>query len=247
MNRNDRDIAGLWSRHPTHRRRLDKSVEIIKESFKHCNRPFVAFSAGKDSTVLADLVLDANPKVPLRFLSSGETRLIHDVDKVIEYFVARGADVQEINMDRVFADGWEGATWDEQRKAGRRDMELLNDGYDAVFMGLRAEESRNRQISLMNLRTEGLPPYCYKYKEMRNKMMRICPLAEWKHEDVAAYLYARELPVLEWYEDYGIKSRTTARLTGDAVRQNVLVWLKRKDLTAYTKLVERFPEFGLYI
>lgn len=247
MKHEDVEIAELWSRHPTHWRRLDKAANIIKDSLKFCSRPYVAFSTGKDSTVLADFVIGINPTVPLRFLSSGETRLIHDVDKIIRHFEDRGADVQEINIDRVFSDEWKGATWEEQRKAGRKDMELLNEGYDAVFMGLRAEESRKRKISLMSLRTEGMPPYCYRYKNIRGGMLRICPLAEWKTEDVAAYIHQNQLTTLDWYGEYGIESRTTARLTGDAVRENVLVWLKRSDPGAYAVLVKRFPEFRLFI
>jgi sulfate adenylyltransferase subunit 2 len=246
MMKKDREIAEIWSRHPTHKRRLEKAIMIIRESLELCEKPYVAFSCGKDSSVLADLVFDIDPTVPLRFLSSGETRLLHDVDKVIDYFRVRGADVQEINIDRVFSEGWSDSSWEAQRKAGNRDMELLNIGYDAVFMGLRAQESRRRQISLMAQRTEGLPPYCYRYKHIRNGMLRICPLAEWKTEDVAAYLHQKQIPVLDWYEEHGLAARTTARLTGDAVRQNVMVWIKRNNPDGYHRLVERFPELKLF-
>lgn len=244
-------MYALQGRSGRHVRVLNEAREIIAAALTHMERPYVAFSCGKDSSVLAHLVLQVDPSVPLRFLSSGETRLVHNVDLVLDYFRDLGAEIQEINIDRVFTDEWREASWDEQRKAGKGDLEQLNaGGWDGIFMGLRAQESGRRKRTLWGAQTPGLPPFCYQYiAGKRLNMIRCCPLARWITEDVGAYLLANGLPWLDWYDhhEYGFEGRTTARLTGDAVRQNALVWLKLHQPDNFNRLAERFPEFSLYV
>lgn len=243
------EVCRLHARDRHYLARLEESRRIIREALKHMNRPYVAFSCGKDSSTLAHLVLEERPDVPLRFLSSGETRIVHNVDEVISWFRARGAVVEEILIDRVWSEEWKDATWDEERKAGRGDLDKLNvGGYDGMFMGLRAQESARRRRSLFHSQTEGLPPFCYRYKTgVRGGMIRCCPLARWQVEDVGAYLLTHGIPILRQYELHGLETRTTARLTGDAVRQNILSDVKRDNPEGWRRLVKRFPEFSHFV
>ena len=247
----DREAYRLHAKLPIYQRHIDQAKEIIGGVLRHVKSPYVAFSCGKDSSVLAHLVLSIHPGTPLRFLSSGETRLVHNVDDVLAYFKKLGGVIQEINVDRVFSEEWKDATWTEQRKAGNKDMELLNDQeYDCIFMGLRAGESRNRKISLYNCQDKDLPPFCHRYVTgKRRDMIRCCPLAQWSTEDVGAYILQHDIPFLDWYalHERGFKERTTARLTGDAVRQNALFWLKKYKPDNFYKLANRFPEFRMYV
>lgn len=239
----------LHAKLPIYERRKAEAQRIIRGALEHMQRPYIAFSCGKDSSVLAHMVLQIDRSIPLRFLSSGETRLVHNVDEVLSFFRDLGAEIQEINIDRVFTDEWINATWTEQRKAGRHDLELLNDrSFDGMFMGLRAEESRARKISLYQNQTIGLPPFCYRYiSGKRESMFRCCPLARWTTKDVGAYIVEHGLPYLDWYDYQGFEGRTTARLTGDAVRQNALFWLKKTKPENFMVLAQRFPEFRLYV
>jgi len=235
-----------------YKQRLLESQEIIRDALKFMSSPYVAFSCGKDSSVLAHLVLQQRPDVPLRFLSSGETRIIHNVDEIMDWFRSNmGADVQELLIDRVFSEEWQDATWTEQRKAGRGDLALLNEGdYDGVFMGLRAQESRNRKMSLYMHQQQDLPPFCYRYKDTNKALsgfIRCCPLAKWTVEDIGAYLVSHGIPFLRQYHNRGLESRTTARLTGDAVRQYVLSDIKRDNPEGWRRLLKRFPEFGAFV
>lgn len=245
----DVEVYRLHSKLPIYRRRVGEAKEIIQGVMQYAKNPYVAFSCGKDSTVLAHLILQFAPSAPLRFLSSGETRLVHNVDDILGFFRVAGADVQEINIDRVFSDQWKAATWDEQRKAGRHDMEFLNDCvYDGIFMGLRIEESRQRKISLAKNQTGDLPRFCYRYKTgNRQGMIRCCPLASWTTKDIGAYIIEHGLPYLDWYDHQGFEGRTTARLTGDAVRQYTLTWLKKHKPDSWNILSKRFPEFRFYV
>lgn len=241
----DIDKYLIYSRSRTFQRQVEKAKKIISESLKLIKYPYVAFSCGKDSSALAFLVMQENPRIPLRFLSSGETRIIHNVDEVMDWFRARGATIEEILIDRVFSEEWKGATWTEQRKAGRRDLASLNEGdWDGVFMGLRMQESKHRKISLLKCQTPEWPRFCFRYKKGQ---ARVCPLATWKIEDVAAFLIIHNIPVLQKYKDHGFEARTTARLTGDAVRQNALIEIKHKNPEGWERLVERFPEFSCFV
>ncbi len=78
-------------------------------------------------------------------------------------------------------------------------------------------------------------------------MIRICPLARWQVEDVGAYLLTHDIPFLRHYHHRGFEARTTARLTGDAVRQNILSDIKRDDPQAWNRLVARFPELRAFV
>lgn len=236
----------------SYQKKLSESRQIIREYLEIVEHPYIAFSCGKDSAVLAHLVLSQDDAVPLRFLSSGETRIIHDVDTVINWFQDHmGAEVQEILIDRVFTAEWKDASWTEQRKAGRGDLERLSEGHwDGIFMGLRAEESKLREMSLYGHQTDGLPRFCYRYKtsnKARAGITRCCPLARWTVDDIGAYLVNHNIPVLRQYHNRGLGSRTTARVTGDAVRQYVLSDIKRDNPEGWRKLVRRFPEFRAFV
>jgi 3'-phosphoadenosine 5'-phosphosulfate sulfotransferase (PAPS reductase)/FAD synthetase len=245
-----RPMAGLLrERYRAHARsrgfraRLAATEAAIAAALGLMRAPYVAWSGGKDSSVLAHLVRAQRPGVPLRLLTSGETRVLHDVDTMCAWFRAQGATVEEWLIDRVFAPEWATADWTTQRRAGRGDLDRLNDGHDGVFLGLRAEESGRRARSLAMHRDPALPPWCHRYRTgPRAGMVRACPLARWTVDDVGAYLALHDIPVFARYHDEGLAARTTARLTGDAVRQNVLVHLRQHHLAGYRRLVRRFPE-----
>lgn len=242
----DKKTCLLWSKMPQYQEKLSITIENVSEMLKVSKNPYIAFSCGKDSCVLASIVLSINPSIKCRFISSGETRIVHNIDEVMNFFRRRyAADIEEINIDRVFSKEWETASFDEQRKAGRKDIQNIdNRGYDGVFMGLRKEESRGRKISLSFHKSDILPKNMYKYES--REFYRMCPLSDWITEDIGAYLETNHIQTLHWYETYGFDSRTTARITGDAVRQNVLFYIHKNNLEGYQKLILRFPELRIY-
>lgn len=228
---------------PAYRRRLDAAVACIAHGLTLCRDPYVAFSAGKDSSVMLHLVRAQRPEIPARLLTSGETRCLHaNLDDVLAWWRARGAHIEEICADRVFAEGWTGASFHAQRMAGRGDLRRLLPGdHDAVFLGLRAEESGRRRIALSR-RFPGTRHATRTITVPGRRMLRIAPLADWTVDDVAAYVTVHQLPMLTAYEREGFAARTTARLTGDAVREGALILLRDRDPAAYNHLLARFPE-----
>lgn len=241
------EVCSLWATMPQYKKREKETAENIKEMLSVVKNPYIAFSCGKDSSVLADMILRINPRIPLRFISSGETRILHNVDDVLNHFEKKyNAKIEEINFDRVWSEEWENATFDEQRKAGRKDIQSIDNAlYDGVFMGLRIDESRARSISLKKCRTDGTPKFTYKYNN--KNFYRLCPLALWKTEDIGAYITKNSIPVLNWYREFGFESRTTARLTGDSLRQSTLFYIKATNPAGYAKLIRRFPELSVLV
>lgn len=225
-------------------KRLEEAKRLIQIALSIAQRPYISFSCGKDSSVLADMVLEFAPDIPMRFLSSGETRLLHNIDEILMWFrEKKGAKITEIHINRVFSPEWINKSWNESRKAGVGDLEHLHkeENFDLAFIGLRAEESPNRRMSLMKCRTEGLPQFIYRMKDGR---IRCCPLAQWKTADVGAYLISRGIPFLENYHEEGLQARTTARLTGTAVRMGTLRRLKEQHIEHYNAIITRWPELS---
>lgn len=226
-----------------YRERVAEARVLIRDALTISRSPYVSFSCGKDSTSMADLVLGIAPDVPLVFLSSGETRLLHNVDDVLTYFRNRGATINEINIDRVFSDAWRESTWHESRKAGVGDLQRMAEGHDCSFIGLRAEESKRRRFSLYYHRTDGLPRFLYRMADGR---LRACPMARWRTADIHAHIVTRDLPLLDAYREEGIKTRTTARLTGTAVRMGALARLREHHRDRYNALIARWPELAAW-
>lgn len=245
MNELDQKTCMLWAKMPQFARLIKWTEDNVRASLSVVARPYIAFSCGKDSSVLADIVLSVNPKIPLRFVSRGETRILYkNVDEVLQYFRDKySAHIEEIMFDRIFSNGWEYSSFHEQCKAGKNDTRKLeSSAYDGVFMGLRKAESRGREISLTKCYTHGLPAYMYRY-DGRN-YYRICPLANWDTKDVGAYIQKNGLPTLDWYEKQGIKSRTASRISEAGIACNMLYWLKVDNPSGYYQLLKRFPELA---
>lgn len=72
-------------------------------------------------------------------------------------------------------------------------------------------------------------------------------LADWTTFELEVYVQAKGLRLLDVYEQHGLAQRTTARLTGDAVRQNTLFWIKRTKPENWSKLVQLLPELKMYV
>lgn len=240
------DRAGYLAhaRLPSFAALVERARQTIGGMLAKCQSPYVSFSAGKDSSVLLALVTEQKPAVEARLLTSGETRLLHhDLDSILTWWreSVPALTLTEINIDRVFSDGWTDADWQTQRKAGRGDIVryLTGGTYDGFFMGLRDEESNARRFA--NKRGV-IRRYSQARRDGTAGMFVCCPLALWRTADIGAFIVSRGLPYLAEYDRVGFEGRTTARLTGDAMRQNGLQAIRLRDPDGYNRLIQRFPE-----
>jgi 3'-phosphoadenosine 5'-phosphosulfate sulfotransferase (PAPS reductase)/FAD synthetase len=70
MRSEDRERFLLWSRLGLHRRRVARAEAIVREALERMKNPYVAWSTGKDSTVVLDLVRRFKPDVPVVYLDA---------------------------------------------------------------------------------------------------------------------------------------------------------------------------------
>ena len=236
------------SRSLAYQRRVIGSLDIIKMMLSVSDRPYVAFSIGKDSAVLLHLVTSLCPIISVRTLTAGETRILHsNWDDVLAWWLRERPlmDYQEICIDRVFSDHWQAASWADQRAVSRKDLrnEMPASGdFDGVFLGLTDEESNKRRMA----NKKGLiRQYSVNRTDNCAGMLCCCPLAYWTIADIAAYVVAHEIPMLSEYKN-GFESRTTARITQHTLRFGGLQTLRLRDPDNFNKIISRFPELGEY-
>lgn len=233
---------------PIFKRRMERALGCIAEALTLCRSPFISYSAGKDSTVMLWLCLQVEPRLPVRILTGGETRLLHPgLDMVLTWWRERfeNIDLIEINIDHVFADGWESASFVEQHRTFKdgwnRYLHTAGE-WDGVFIGLRAEESGMRKWRTSQ-RVNGTDKAIYRYRSgPRAGSYRICPIDNWTVNDVGALIALYDLPLLDTYLDGGLDRRTHYRIGWCSLLYGQLDELRIEHPEQFRAIIERFPE-----
>jgi len=183
----DRLVVGdmAWSRTLVHRRRVERAERALEE-FAAEGPAYVGVSWGKDSVVVADLARRIAPHLPLvwvmvRPICNPDCELVER-----EYVLSAGQPYKRITTWAT----WGGADWHATGtlEAGIRQAE--DEFGHRHISGVRAQESSARALRM------------YRWGESTE---RTCaPIGFWQHEDVFAYLVARDLPIHPAYaQTYG--------------------------------------------
>lgn len=215
--------AGL----PDHKALISKTKKFVKWALGQVKKPYLACSFGKDSSVMLHLVLEYAPEIPVRFATHPETNLLDDYERVINWWKEQ----HNINFVDVFCDGGFVKVKHHQRKM------LDNGDWDSFFLGIRAEESKGRRISL---KMHG------DFHNLANGRTKICPLAWWKEKDVAAYIFANKLPLLDKYAFEGVEARTTSGIARTHLHET-MVSLRNRDLQRFNELIKLYPDAAYFI
>lgn len=238
-----------WSRTEEHKKRVAKSRDAILRMHSDYPDAYVSWSAGKDSTALAHLVMSTVGTV--RSLSIKD-----DLDfPGEEEYLLRYATEWDIELDLVRIEGLQ--QWAQGNlsycKLGQdihsRSSGLSRPFYDAIaeydrrygskakYLGLRTEESKWRRDNRVR---RGLT-----YTKVSGEV--ICqPLADWKGIDVYAYLFSRGIEVLPLYQCVRLhKSAFDVRkawwLPGSAATRGQGVWLRTYFPSLWRRLNEVIP------
>ena len=199
----------------------NRTAGFIKWALTKVDNPYVACSFGKDSAVMLHLVLQEMPQVPVIFVRRIETDLVDNYAEVI-------SDWGEINLRQLTVAGW------LETGSTKRTVSTATSGleYDSYFVGLRKEESAARRITLSKTG---------KFYKMKEGKYRICPMAEWTTNDIAAYCIANKIPTLSKYKNEGFEARTTSGIPRKFAFESMQS-LKNRDIESYNKLLKILPD-----
>jgi 3'-phosphoadenosine 5'-phosphosulfate sulfotransferase (PAPS reductase)/FAD synthetase len=218
----DQKTALLYSKMPEHKFLISKTIAFIKWALLRVENPYLACSFGKDSSVMLHLVFNQYPNIPVKFLGKKETDLIDDYSGIVDWWKKRN-----VLIERITYLGWlEGGT----KKGIAKNMKA--DDHDSFFVGIRKDESVARRITL---KKDG------KFFKMKDGKIRIAPMDDWTTKDIAAYMISNNLPVLNAYKREGFEARTTSNIPSKYPHE-AIARLKDADITAYNKLIQKFPD-----
>jgi sulfate adenylyltransferase subunit 2 len=224
----DQKAGLIYATMPEYKYRVKGTNWFIQKALTEVKNPYLACSFGKDSTVMLHLVLLQFPEIPIRFATHPETEILDNYREVIDWWKEKF----DINLTEVFCDGELVKVKHHQRKM------LGNVEADAFFVGLRADESVARRMSL---RKYG------KFHQLKSSgVIRIAPLADWTERDIAAYIYSNDLPLLSAYGFHGVDTRTSAGIPRSCIDIS-LNNLKLRDIGRFNRLCELYPDARYYV
>ena len=219
-----------------------RAQEILEEWLGYCERPYVSFSGGKDSTVLAHLVRSIDPNIPLLYVAD-EEGCTPDVAAMKKWHTQAEHPLIEFCWGSFF-DAYDefgmGHLAIDRLYSQRVIRWVVEQGYDGSARGLRAQESKAR---LMHALTHRLIR-----QRSDSNVWDTDPLLWWKVDDIWAYLALHQLPYSRMYDVDDQQPRnlrrigtlwgTTAATTGRIAR------LKRLYPDDYARFVARFPQIA---
>jgi len=235
----------LYAQLPQRQRKVSFALDGIVIMQQLAPNSYASISFGKDSICLAHMLYRIAPGLPMYFLASWESFIIHNYDEVIESFIAKWP----INLNIVMADNVSqnlDASWKKTRDIGQRDLQNMcnREDWDGWYWGLAKDESKGRRMTL-SCKWGGQPhPTIFRYTDGK---YRCCPLMNWNMKDIAAYVQEHGLPLLDIYRQYGLEMRTTARVTRNMAELGGVAYLKQLSTEKLNRLTARFPELRCYV
>lgn len=177
----------LHARLHGYQRRMQRARGIVIEALEKMQKPYVAFSTGKDSTVMAHLVWEQAPDIPAIYFDADCA--FPESTALLERYEAAGHPIVRWPCERFFdtlhrvggpnSDRCEAET---MRSTVYRPIETLLTEYhfDGVFIGLRSEESYGRR-KLAQVRGQ-------LFWQKRHGLWECLPVAHLSYVDVWAYI-----------------------------------------------------------
>ena len=209
-----------------------KAFEMLPEE-----RWYVAFSGGKDSTVVFNLVRGVYPAIP--GIWCDDEFYLPETAEYMACMKDAGVRIKQVPK-RVKHTEWFTANED-------KDNADIYDGYEGVFLGLRAQENTYRRQYLRKYGT------LYYAKRGAVSQGWLCnPIAWWKIEDVWAYIFSRRVDYNRAYDrlaELGIplaKQRIGPYAVDAALGYGQLAILKKGWPEEYRRFLARHPEASRY-
>jgi len=181
----------MWAGTDAFKSKLHEAERIIDEALATHDKPYVAYSGGKDSSCMLHLVLRRCPDIMVLHWDYGPYYI---PDWLRSEFIENAKKIGAVNLRIETSKDYLRLKRHAINVLGREYMgklipSLASEGYDLCFVGLRREESlkRRRRIDAKKSITE--IPECW-------------PLANWSWRDVWAYIFAKNIPYASIYDIY---------------------------------------------
>lgn len=178
-----RPVLAAWAQMDEHKAKVRRSERMILDALRQSRQPFVAYSGGKDSTVMLHLVLQQVPGIMVHHVDWGPSIMPRNIAAEIldnaRHIGATNVRVEECPERSSWGAFYFGSVVPRYRR----------EGFGLVFVGIRADESLNRRRRIA--RGESLGPIPESW-----------PLKDWSSRDVWAYIMSRNLPYGSPYDKY---------------------------------------------
>lgn len=253
----DEEYYLMYSHLNSYINKIPKTMSIIKEFLNKCKKPYVAFSGGKDSTVLLHLTRLIKPDIPVMFANSGAE--FPDTIEYIQYLERKwNLDLYEIEPSYTMLEIYEkvGAFQfkNTHKKLVKGEMkrvlilepaqQMRELGFDGVLMGLRAEESKGR---MFNAKSNG-----YIYHTKYDDLWHCNPLNNWNTKDIWAYIISSCIPYNKIYDKEWVGGRENIRMaayagcTSMTITRGRWAFLKKHYPEVWREFVKQFPMVASY-
>ena len=194
-----------------------EAIHIIRDGFSHARRPVVLFSGGKDSTVLAHLVVrafhPARPPIPLLHVDStwefGEVLAFRDgfaAEHGFDLLVRANEEGRALGINPFE----HGDLYTSMMRTDALKQALNEGGYDVIFGGARRDEEASRakeRIASVRNANHGWDPRnqrpelwrCYNWRLSPGQSIRAFPLSNWTEADLWSYILLRRIALAPLY------------------------------------------------
>jgi len=192
MDEKSRKAFLLWAKRPEFAKLVADTTCIIR---RHVDRGkcVVAFSGGKDSTVMLHLALQVDPDIDVFLWDQGSRLMPREVHAEIL------DNAKKLGVKNLIVEAWKGSEAEDMRDNPERWRSAhffhylvlhkvrRERGWAFQFVGLRSEEGCKRSATIREHKRKG----------------EVYPLADWSYLDVWSYIVANNLPYPKIYDVYG--------------------------------------------
>lgn len=251
---------GMYCAHArtdAYKRRVEGARAIVHQALETFEREGVKYycsiSGGKDSTAMMHLVWSIAPATKFMSVKDDmdfpeelpyleDLRARYNLDLDIEH---PPRELWEAIKEHDVCEDVHGQDTGFSREAFYGVLKTYKErhGHGGVFVGLRAAESKGRR---MLIKSRGPVFHNATWNEWE-----ALPLAQWSAQDVMAYLFSNEVPILPVYFctafcDSPEQIRKSWCLPGSQAAQGQVVWLKHYYPDLYRRLCIVQPDVRAY-
>jgi len=223
------ELALLHAKLPIFQRHVAAAREIVHQALSHDKCPYIAFSGGKDSTVVLHLVREQQADVS--GVWSDDEWYLPETEEYVSSIS---------NVERIRTNAWHSEFLQIEGDYNGVPDYAQQQGYGLVFLGLRQEESVARRLHLRKL---GALFYA------KSEQTWHCnPIHNWTWQDVWAFILSRDVDYNKAYdklEQLGVEpqyQRVGPLAVDRVLGMGQLAILKRGWPDLFNRFAAEFPE-----